>query len=844
MNLSLKRLDEKLRTATEATEKLGLLVALARALQETDPERGYQCSMQAIDLAGVLGDELALAQAEMICAQNIQIVEGSPRAIPYFESAARRFNLLGEQAQSAYALYYLGGAYAVANMLEKAQQHISHAGEIFARLGDRHGEAKVLQGTALTLSRSGKLEEAIKLTEAAITIFRNLPDSEADLGYALFNLASQVADQNGVGSSMEYLREALAIGRSSNKLRLLAIAAAQLGVAYTKNNEFSDARQALCEALDTAKSLNDIDTLTWVFCHIAELDLAMQRDEDAERHFLLAIETGKHLRLEDCLHRCHQGLVKIYEFRGDARKALKHYKDYHRLKLDLVHEASNRTLQLMQSSVELDQSRKEKILLEQVKQDLEVRVQERTRELLVTVEKLESEVNERISVEEKVRFLAERDPLTHCANRTVLFDSLRETLVHARYENTKVAVLFIDLDRFKQINDSMGHYAGDLVLRAVAARLQAIFNQDALLCRYGGDEFVCVIPDLTSTEHLDKMVMYIQLALADPFVANGEDVTLSCSVGASIFPDHGSEPGQLIQHADMAMYSVKQSGRNQFALFDYQMIESASERMSMEKRLRGAIQRNEFSLHYQPKVDIHSGIISGLEALIRWQTPDMGNISPDKFIFIAEDSGQIVEIGHWVINEACRQTRQWREMGILNVPISVNLSVRQMREPSLLNDIKHAMAVHRIEKGWLEFEITESILMDQQEQAAVLLGKLQEMGILIALDDFGTGYSNLSYLERMPIDAIKIDRSFINGMLKSQRDLAIIKAVIGMGHSLGHKVIAEGVELEAQLEVLKQTSCDEYQGYLFSHPRPAEHIEAMLSAHTLAAAPPGLKLIR
>ncbi|MGB9148861.1 MAG: EAL domain-containing protein [Burkholderiales bacterium] len=844
MSPSPSQLEEKLRAATEATDRLELLLALASTLQETDPERGYQFSQQAIEQAGVLGDELALARAEMICAQNIQIVEGSPRAIPYFESAARRFDLLGEQSQSAYALYYLGGACAVANMLEKAQQHISHAGEIFARLGDRHGEAKVLQGTALTMSRSGKQEKAIELTQAAIRIYRELPESEVDLGYGLFNLGSLLNDQKRAAEGIPYLHEAVGIARASKKMLLLSISMGQLGMAYAAKSEFESAKKCLDEALDLAILLNSTDIRTWLYLHIGELEMAMHREENAERHFLLAIETGKHLRLEDCLHRCHQGLVKIYESRGDARKALEHYKDYHRLKLDLVHEASNRTLQLMQSSVELDQSIKERILLEQVKQDLEVRVQERTRELLVTVEKLESEVNERISVEEKVRFLAERDPLTHCANRTVLFDSLRETLVHARYENTKVAVLFIDLDRFKQINDSMGHYAGDLVLRAVAARLQAIFNQDALLCRYGGDEFVCVIPDLTSSEHLDQMVMYIQLALADPFVANGEDVTLSCSVGASIFPDHGSEPGQLIQHADMAMYSVKQSGRNQFALFDYQMIESASERMSMEKRLRGAIQRNEFSLHYQPKVDIHTGIISGLEALIRWQTPDMGNVSPDKFIFIAEDSGQIVEIGHWVINEACRQTRQWREMGILNVPISVNLSVRQMREPSLLNDVKHAMAVHRIEKGWLEFEITESILMDQQEQAAVLLGKLQEMGILIALDDFGTGYSNLSYLERMPIDAIKIDRSFINGMLKSQRDLAIIKAVIGMGHSLGHKVIAEGVELEAQLEVLKQTSCDEYQGYLFSHPRPAEHIEAMLSAHTLAAAPPGLKLIR
>ncbi len=844
MNSQPADLEQQLCAATDSAEQLRLLLVLSTDLQEQEPERGYCYSQQAMKLASLLQDELSLAEAEMSCAQNIQVKEGALSAIPLFESAARRFEVLGKTSRQAYALYYLGGNCAVANMLAMAQQHISRAGELFAQLGDRYGEAKVLHGTALTMSRAGKIDEAIELTQAAIKIFRELPENSVDLGYSLFNVASLLADQKRAGDGLDYLLEAVDIAHATKKLRLLSVSQGQLGVAYVARRELELARSAFNAALSLTETLNDKGTLTWLHLHIAELEFSVFRHEAAERHFVAALQAGTDLKLEDCLHRCHSGLTKIYEARGEAQLALAHHKHYHDLKLEIVREASNRSLQKMQSSIELEQSKKEKILLEQVKHDLELRVKERTHDLTTLVQKLEIEVSERKSAEEKVRFLAERDPLTHCANRTVMFDYLRETLLQARFNNKQAVVLFVDLDRFKQINDSMGHYAGDNVLRTVAARLQTIFTDDALLCRYGGDEFVCVIPVLKSTKHLDEIVMYIQMALSDAFIVNGEEITLSCSIGASLFPDHGTEPGQLIQHADLAMYSVKQSGRNRFALFNYQMIESASERMAMEKRLRGALQRNEFSLHYQPKVDISTGIISGLEALIRWQTPDMGNVPPDKFIFIAEDSGQIVEIGQWLVHEACRQISLWRSQGVLNVPISVNLSVRQMREPSLLHDVARSMTVHGIEKGWLEFEITESILMDQQEQAGKLLGKLQDMGILIALDDFGTGYSNLSYLEQMPINTIKIDRSFIHGMLKSRRDIAIINAVIAMGHSLGHKVIAEGVELEEQLEVLRAAGCDQYQGYLFSHPRPAEHIESMLRAHALAESFPSLKLIK
>ncbi len=828
MNAPSFELERQLQATADSAQRLTLLLALGAELQELDPERGYAFSKEAIPIATQLHDEHSLAQAEFLCAQNLRVVEGALQAIPLFESAAKRFKNLGETSRMAYALYYLGGAYAVANMLEQGQQHISHASALFDALNDRYGQAKVLQGSSLTMCRAGRFEEAIELTQASIKIYRELPERQVDLAYSLINLASQLGDRGSPNEGVPCLVEAAHIARLLNKPRLLAVAMGELGAAYTACGEVESARKPLNESLDIAKSLNDSISMTWTYFHLAILELAVHQYDHAERNFLMAIEIGQPQKLDDCIVKCQEGLIKIYETRGDNKRAFNHLKTFHTLKTRIMQEASSRSLQQMQSTIELELAKKQKIMLEQANEQLESRVRERTLALSSTVTALENEIHERKTAEEKVRYLAERDPLTNCANRTLLFEHLRESLAQASGKHRQAAVLFIDLDRFKQINDSMGHFAGDAVLRSVAARLQDIIKGDDLLSRYGGDEFVCVIPELASRGTLNALIKKIQKALSKPFMAGDEEVTLSCSIGAALYPDHGTEPGQLIQHADVAMYSIKQTGRNNFALFDFEMIETANERMQIERRLRGAIQRNEFVLHYQPKVELATGRVSGLEALIRWNSADMGLVPPDRFIPIAEDSGQIVEIGQWVMEEACRQIRAWRDEGILDVPVAVNLSVRQMRETGLLYEVKKTMAANRIESGWLEFEITESILMEQQDEAIKLLQSLQNIGVLIALDDFGTGYSNLSYLEHLPINTIKIDRSFIAGMLKNRRDNAIIKAVILMGHSLGHQIVAEGVELQEQVDALKLAECDQFQGFHFCHPKPAAEIAAML----------------
>jgi diguanylate cyclase (GGDEF)-like protein len=828
MNAPTQNLEFQLRSTTDLARRTELLLALATELHELEPKRGLEFAREAVTVATQLGDERAVSEAELICARNLRQLGREKESIPLLESAISRLERLGHKDRLAHAYYHLGCACVLTNVIEPALQYFTRAGELFDELGDPYGKAKILQGSSVFMQRAGRLDEAIKLTQIAIAIYRELPDRGQDLGYTLFNLASQLADCGRASETVPLLTEAVTIGRSLNKARLLVYVLGQLGVAHTARGEIDAARNSLVEALDLSKRLSDQVAIAYVYLHLAELEIAAHRPELAERYFLLSNEMGRPHNLSDCAVRCYEGLYKLYEVRQDTQRAFEYFREFHRLKVDLLKEASNRDLQRLQTAMELDHAKHERSLLERSKADLELRVRERTHDLSTAVAELEREVEERRKAEERVRFLAERDSLTNCANRPALFERLGQTLEQANREQRKVCVLFVDLDRFKQINDTLGHYVGDQVLRVVAERLQCCVGPDALLSRYGGDEFVCMLPEHVSSTALNAFVENIQAVFAKPFQVGRESLFLSCSIGASLFPDHGTDAEVLIKHADLAMYSVKQTGRNSFALFDSQMTDSAAERLTVEKQLRGAVQRGEFRLYYQPKVDIATGRIAGFEALIRWQHPQMGQVPPGKFIPIAEDSGQIVEIGRWAIQEACRQARAWRELGISDCPIAVNLSVRQLREPSLAREVRECLDRYSLGKGVLEIEVTESILMAQPAQAAHTLRELQQAGVLIALDDFGTGYSNLSYLEQLPINTIKIDKSFVQGMLLNQRDRAIVRAVIAMAHSLGTRTVGEGVELAGQLAALKEAQCDQYQGYFFSVPRPALEVTELL----------------
>lgn len=440
-----------------------------------------------------------------------------------------------------------------------------------------------------------------------------------------------------------------------------------------------------------------------------------------------------------------------------------------------------------------------------------------------------ADITDKREADERINYLATRDPLTELPNRLLLGDRLDQAITAARRSRQVLAVMFVDLDRFKNINDSLGHEVGDLVLRGAAARLVGCLRQDDTLARLGGDEFVVVLEGLRQAEDAAQVATKILATLSLPFEVAGHTLMSSCSIGISIFPDDAADERTLMKNADIAMYYAKDRGRGNYQFFSADMNTRALERLNLETALRAALERSEFHLHYQPQVDIRSGRIVGVEALIRWQHPAWGMLPPNRFIPVAEDTGLIDGIGEWTLREACRQVRQWQEAGLPPVKVAVNISARQLLRPrEFARKVLEAIEEAGIEPSLLELEMTESLLLQNAEENISVLNELGERQIRIAVDDFGTGYSSLSYLKQLPIDTLKIDRSFTSQLPQDREGMAIVQAIVAMGHSLGLRVTAEGVETQDQLAILRRLRCNEYQGYLFSKPVPADALAELL----------------
>ncbi len=438
------------------------------------------------------------------------------------------------------------------------------------------------------------------------------------------------------------------------------------------------------------------------------------------------------------------------------------------------------------------------------------------------------DVTEKKAGEQRLLQLAHYDHLTDLPNRAYFSEALERILGQARRGGWTVGVLFIDLDRFKGVNDTLGHAAGDELLQQVAGRLLRCVRVRDVVGRLGGDEYALILPALDRPEHAGSVAAKILESFARPFEIGGRELFVTPSLGITLFPADGAEAGELLRNADAAMYRAKEEGRNTYRYYTAQMNRLAAEKLELEGLLRHALERGELLLHYQPKLDLASGRVSGLEALLRWQRPGVGLVAPGEFIPLLEETGLIVPVGDWVVAEACRQLKAWRAEGAPTVPIAVNLSARQFREKDLAERLVHATRAHEVAPGELELEITESALMSHDADVVAALGALRAAGMRIALDDFGTGYSSLSYLKRFPIDALKIDQSFVSGVLSDPNDAAIALSVIGIGRSLGLRVIAEGVESEAQFEFLRANRCDEAQGYLIARPAGAEEIAGFM----------------
>jgi diguanylate cyclase (GGDEF)-like protein/PAS domain S-box-containing protein len=439
--------------------------------------------------------------------------------------------------------------------------------------------------------------------------------------------------------------------------------------------------------------------------------------------------------------------------------------------------------------------------------------------------------------EARLQHQAHHDALTGLPNRALFQDRFRETLGRARRHRSEAAVLVLDLDRFKNINDSLGHALGDLLLQAVAQRLTASVREVDTVARFGGDEFAVLLDTMENGQKAGHVAQKLVDALAHPFQLGGHELYISASIGIGCYPQDGTDAEVLFKNADTAMYRAKAEGRNNYQYFSAEMNARALENLQMSNHLRQALERDEFQLHYQPHVELQSGRVSGAEALIRWRHPALGMIPPAKFIPLAEETGLIEPIGEWVLKAACRQMRAWQDAGLPLQRIAVNLSARQFRHPELVRRIAGILEETRLPARHLELEVTESMVMQNPENAAAVLSELRAMGISIAVDDFGTGYSSLSYLKRFPIHFLKIDRSFVSGIPQDADDAAITKGIIALARSLNLKLIAEGVETAEQREFLKRSGCDEGQGYLFSKPVPAADIERLLrspAAHASA----------
>jgi diguanylate cyclase (GGDEF)-like protein len=437
---------------------------------------------------------------------------------------------------------------------------------------------------------------------------------------------------------------------------------------------------------------------------------------------------------------------------------------------------------------------------------------------------------ERKATEDRLSYMAQFDSLTGLPNRSMYLDRLGHTLVEAARDRLPVAVLFVDIDRFKNVNDTLGHSAGDTLLVKIAERLQASVRLGDTIGRLSGDEFAVAVAHLAREDHAGVVAQKIVSSLAMPFLIDGHSVYVSASVGISVYPSDGTEPDVLVKNADTAMYRVKQSGRNAYQFYLPQMQARAAQRLRLESQLRGALDRDEYQLYYQPKIDLKTGLVSGLEALLRWQSPDRGLVQPGEFISVLEDAGLIIPVGEWVIATVCAQIRRWQSMGAVVPPVAVNLSARQFRQQRLDAVIGRIVTESRIDPRLLEFELTESILMTDAESAVETVRQIKARGIRLALDDFGTGYSSLSYLKRFPLDALKIDRAFIRDVTENPDDVSIVVAIINLARSLRLHVIAEGVETQEQLEFLRRHGCDEAQGYYIARPMDVAAISRVLGA--------------
>ncbi len=452
---------------------------------------------------------------------------------------------------------------------------------------------------------------------------------------------------------------------------------------------------------------------------------------------------------------------------------------------------------------------------------------------LIRIIGVDVDISQRKYAEQDLLQRATHDSLTDLPNRRLFSDNLEQAISVARRSDSQLAVGFLDLDRFKLVNDSFGHAAGDALLQQVAARLKSCLRHDDIVARLGGDEFTMILHAVRSTDNGAVVAEKILEVFKTPFLLDGQELTINASMGISLFPGDGPDAQSLLRHADDAKRRAKQSGRGNYQFYRSEMTRVAQEQLELERDLRRGLEQNQLFLHYQPQFELAEGRLLGVEALLRWRHPTRGFIPPSVFIPIAEESGLIAAIGEWVLHEACRQARRWREESMPPFRIAINVSALQFERHDLVEDVRAALQKYDLEARWLELELTESLVMRDVEDSTRQLERLRALGVQVAVDDFGTGYSSLAYLQRLPIDRLKIDRTFVKDLGGEHDTMPLVQAVIGLAHTLGMEVVAEGIETNEQLQILRQLRCEIGQGYLLGRPAPPEELLERLSESKL-----------
>ncbi|HEB66993.1 MAG TPA: EAL domain-containing protein, partial [Gammaproteobacteria bacterium] len=438
------------------------------------------------------------------------------------------------------------------------------------------------------------------------------------------------------------------------------------------------------------------------------------------------------------------------------------------------------------------------------------------------------DISERMQVQERLQHMAHHDALTDLPNRNLFLDRLQQALIRARHHDRLVAVMFMDLDRFKNINDTLGHNTGDQLLLQLSERLKHSVRDGDTIARFGGDEFAILLDDVDNENSIAAVAQKLLQTLSEPFHVNSHELFITASIGIAIFPHDGDDPDTLLRNADVAMYRAKELGKNNYQFYSDDMSARNFERLTLENHLRHALARQQFVLYYQPQVDARLDRIVGVEALLRWQHPELGLVSPSNFIALLEETGLIEDVGKWVLETACRQSKNWHDAGFDDLQMSVNISSRQFNNTEFIDVLHDTLDRTGVNPECLELELTESMLMRQASSVVTALKSLNELGVRFAIDDFGTGYSSLSYLRRFPIETIKIDRSFIRDITDDPDDAAITRAIVVMARNLSLKVIAEGVETEKQLAFLEENDCHLIQGFYYSPPVPVAEMTALL----------------